>query len=248
MSSKNLLRKSVLAITIAGFIITMACQNRSAEKEGWHDLFDGKTLNGWKVLNQDWTHPDTKPDFYVDNNMIVCNTVMGNEGGYLITEKSYSDFILELDVKIDTSLNSGIQCRGRQWDKDTSSIYVAGDADLTKHDSKWKAGDAWGYQIEVDPSARAWSGGLYEPCNRGWLVTLKDNESARKAFKPMDWNHFKIVMKGNRIQTWVNNVPTVDTTDDMTSSGFIGFQFHGVSYEWQKDKKSFWKNIRIKEL
>ena len=106
----------------------------------------------------------------------------------------------------------------------------------------------WGYQIEVDPSSRAWSGGLYEPGNRGWIVTLAGNEAARKAFKPMDWNHFKIVMNGNKIQTWVNGVPTVDTTDDMSASGFIGLQFHGAYREWQKDKKSMWKNIKIKEL
>jgi hypothetical protein len=248
MSTQNLLRNSLLTVIVSVSIFVMSCKNKSAGEEGWHDLFDGKTLTGWKVLNQDWTHPDTKPDFYVEDNMIVCNTVMGNEGGYLITEKTYSDFILELDVKIDTSLNSGVQCRGRLWDKDTSSIYVAGDPNGTKHDSKWKAGEAWGYQIEVDPAPRAWSGGLYEPCNRGWLVTLKGNEPARKAFKPMEWNHFKIIMQGNRIQTWVNDVPIVDTTDELTKSGFIGFQFHGAYHEWQKGKKSLWKNIRIKEL
>lgn len=248
MSTRILLKKSALSAVSLLLIITMSCKNKSAQEEGWKDLFDGTTLTGWKVLNQDWAHPDTKPDFYVENNMIVCNTIMGNDGGYLITEKSYSDFILELDVKIDTSLNSGVQCRGRLWEKDTSSIYIAGDPNGTKHDSKWKAGDAWGYQIEVDPAPRAWSGGLYEPCNRGWLVTLKGNEPARKAFKPMDWNHFKIIMKGNKIQTWVNDVPIVDTTDDLTSSGFIGLQFHGAYREWQTGKKSLWKNIRIKEI
>jgi hypothetical protein len=247
MMPKNLLTKSVLVV-VSVFIFTTACKNKSATGDGMKDLFDGKTLSGWKVLNQDWNNPDIKPDFYVENGMIVCNTVIGTEGGYLITEKSYGNFILELDVKIDTSLNSGIQCRGRLWDKDTSSVYLAGDLNGTKSVSKWRAGEAWGYQIEVDPSSRAWSGGLYEPCNRGWLVTLKDNQPGRQAFKPMDWNHFKIIMNGNRIQTWINDVPIVDTTDDLTATGFIGLQFHGVSLEWQKDKKSLWKNIRIKEL
>ena len=132
MSSQKLFGKSLLTVIVSIFVFTMACKNKSAGQEGWHDLFDGKTLTGWKVLNQDWTHPDSKPDFYVEDNMIVCNTVMGNEGGYLITDKSYSDFILELDVKVDTSLNSGVQCRGRLWEKDTSSIYVAGDPEWNK--------------------------------------------------------------------------------------------------------------------
>jgi hypothetical protein len=239
----------VMLVALVFIILMTACQNRSANKDGWKDLFDGKTLNGWKVLNQDFKNPESKPDFYVENNMIVCNTTLNNSGGgYLVTEKSYANFILEFDVKIDTSLNSGIQCRSRVWEKDTSSIYVAGDASLTKRKTKWPAGYVWGYQIEVDPSSRAWSGGLYEPGNRGWIVALVNNEPGRKAFKPMDWNHFKILMDGNKIQTWVNGVQTVDTTDDMSASGFLGIQFHGAGSEWQKDKKSYWKNIRIKEL
>lgn len=242
------LRNPALLAILLLVVISMACKNKSAKQDGWVDLFDGKTMNGWKVINQDWTNPDTKPDFYVENNMIVCNTPMNNEGGYLVTEKSYSNFILEFDVIIDTSLNSGLQCRSRAWEKDTSTVYVAGDPQGTKRLTKWRAGYVWGYQIEVDPSSRAWSGGLYEPGNRGWLVTLAGNEPARKAFKPMDWNHFKIEMNGNKIQTWVNGVQTVNTTDDMSSSGYIGLQFHGAYMEWQKDKKSMWKNIKIKEL
>lgn len=220
----------------------------NSEQEEWQYLFDGKSLDGWKIINQDWKNPDSRPQFFVEDNMIVCNTVMDNEGGYLVTEKAYSDFILEFDVKIDTSLNSGLQCRSRMWDKDTSTVYVAGDQAGTKHESMWPKGYVWGYQIEVDPSCRAWSGGLYEPGNRGWIVTLAGNEVARKAFRPMDWNHFKILMDGNKIITWVNGVLVVNTTDNMSLSGFIGLQFHGAYQPWQKDKKSMWKNIRIKEL
>jgi 3-keto-disaccharide hydrolase len=243
------LKKKITMITMALIVVMLsACKTSTSEQQEWQDLFDGETLNGWKVLNQDWKNPDNKPDFYVENNMIVCNTKMQSGGGYLVTEKSYDNFILEFDVKIDTSLNSGLQCRSRVWEKDTTTIYIAGDANGTKHENTWQAGYVWGYQIEVDPSERAWSGGLYEPGNRGWVVTLAENEPARKAYKPMDWNHFKIEMNGNKIQTWVNGVLAVDTTDDMSASGFIGLQFHGAYYEWQKDKKSMWKNIRIKEL
>ena len=169
---------------------------------------------------------------------------MNNKGGaYLVTEKSYSNFILELDV-LDSAVNSGVQCRGRVWERDTITASFSGKAGQYK----WRAGYVWGYQIEVDPSRRAWSGGLYEQGNRGWLVTLANNETARKAFKPMDWNHFKIVMNGNRIQTWVNDVPIVDTTDNMSASGFIGLQYHGVSGKSEKDETTMWKNIKIKEL
>jgi len=244
MYQHKLLKELVLPAVASIMFITLSCQNRSEKNEGWHDLFDGKTLRGWKVINQDWKNPDSKPDFYVEDNMIVCNTTLNTGGGYLVTEESYDDFILELDVKIDTSLNSGVQCRSRVWERDTVTTLFNG----KEGHYKWRAGYVCGYQIEVDPSERAWSGGLYEPGNRGWLVDLANKEPARKAFRPMDWNHFKIVMDGDKIQTWVNDIPIVDTTEDMSSSGFIGLQFHGANREWQKGTKVMWKNIKIKEL
>jgi hypothetical protein len=253
MKPLQLIKKNSLIslITASMFLVLLnSCKNKTTatQDDGWQYLFDGKTLNGWKVLNEGDAKPAGKPDFRVEDSMIVCNTIMESEGGYLVTDKSYDNFILEFDVKTDTSLNSGMQCRGRIWEKDTSSVYLAGDAAGTKNEVKWPAGYVWGYQVEIDPSERAWSGGLYEPGNRGWLVRLIGNEPARKAFRPMDWNHFKIEMNGNVIKTWVNDVPVVNTTDDMTASGFFGIQFHKAYYDWQKDTKTFWKNIRIKEL
>ncbi len=244
MNSYKRLKKSILLVVLSVFVISTACKNKSAGGDGWVDLFDGKTLNGWKVINQDWKNPDSKPDFYVEDDMLVCNTILGTAGGYLATEKSYSDFILELDVKMDTSLNSGVQCRGQIWEKDTVTNIFSG----VPGPRKWRAGYVWGYQVELDGSDRKWSGGLYEPGNRGWLVTLVGKPEAQNAYKPLDWNHFKIQMEGNRIQTWVNNIPVVDTTDNMSSAGFIAIQFHGANRPWQKEAKSYWKNIRIKEL
>ena len=241
MNLVTFLKRTFFIVIVLPFVFSSACKNQTGGQDEWQDLFDGKTLDGWKVLGG-------KADFYVEDGMIVCNTKMDIDGGYLVTEKSYDDFILELDVKIDTSLNSGVQCRGQIWEKDTTTTYLAGDSKGTIHQSKWEAGSVWGYQIEVDPSDRAWSGGLYEPGNRGWIVTLADNEAARKSFKPTDWNHFKIIMDGNKIQTWVNGVLAVDTTDDMSASGFLGFQFHKAYRKWQVDKKALWKNIKIKEL
>ena len=234
----SLIKKLGLAALLAAVIFSMACQKQTT-KEEWQDLFDGKTLNGWKVLGG-------QADFYVEDGMIVCNTKKDIDGGYLVTENTFGDFLLELDVKIDTTLNSGVQIRGRVWDKDTTTMYLSGKGDLVER--TWPVGYVWGYQIEVDPSSRAWSGGLYEPGNRGWLVTLAGKEEARQAFKPLDWNHFKIEAKGDTIRTWVNGVACVDTTDSVSQSGFIGLQFHKAYREDQVDKKSLWKNIRIKEL
>ena len=87
------------------------------------------------------------------------------------------------------------------------------------------------------------------PCGgRGWLVPLTDNEAARSAFKKGDWNTFKVKAQGNHFQAWVNGVLAVDTTDDVSSTGFLGLQLHGIKKEEQVGKKVWWKNIRIQEL
>ena len=109
-------------------------------------------------------------------------------------------------------------------------------------------GTVVGYQIEIDPSDRAWSGGLYEPGGRGWLQNLEDKPEAQKAYKKDDWNHFRIKAEGNNIKTWVNGILATDATDDLFDKGFIGFQMHKVYNAEQEGKMMFWKNIRIKEL
>ena len=124
----------------------------------WQDLFDGKTLDGW-------VQRGGQAKYAVEDGMIVGTTVPKTPNSFLCTERDYSDFILELEFKVDTGLNSGIQIRSQ-----------------SKED--YKNGRVHGYQVEIDPSDRAWSGGIYDEARRGWLNNLKDNEPARKAFRP----------------------------------------------------------------
>jgi hypothetical protein len=47
----------------------------------------------------------------------------------------------------------------------------------------YRNGRVHGYQIEIDPSDRAWSGDVYDEGRRGWLYPLVYNPSAQCAFK-----------------------------------------------------------------
>jgi len=87
----------------------------------------------------------------------------------------------------------------------------------------------FGYQAEIDPSARAWSGGIYDEQRRQWLYGLGRNEAARKAFRPGDWNHYRVEAIGPRLRTWVNGVPAADIADEADARGFIAFQVHAIS-------------------
>ena len=190
------------------------------DKEKWVDLFDGKTLNGW-------VQRGGKADYRVEDGAIVGSTVPNTPNSFLCTEKNYSNFILELDFKVDKGLNSGVQIRSNSL-------------------PEYHKGQVHGYQVEIDPSARAWTGGIYDEGRRGWLQNLKENEAARNAFKQDEWNHFRIEAVGDSIKTWLNGVPAADLKDSMTATGFIGLQVHANKCE--KALKVRWRNIRIEEL
>ena len=99
-----------------------------------------------------------------------------------------------------------------------------------------------GYQIEIDPSNRKWSGGLYDEGRRGWLDSLEDNVDAQEAFAIGEWNTYRILCVGPRIRTWVNDIPAANHLDMMDLSGRIGFQVHSGNCD------VFWRNARIADL
>ncbi len=218
----------------------VATEEPTATSSGeWQSLFNGNDLTGWEVLGGD-------ANFYVEDGMIVGLTEKDLPNCFLATQNEYGDFILEIDFKIDSAINSGVQIRSATYEQDTTTSYINGKLEEGTRD--WEAGRVYGYQIEIDPSDRAWTGGFYEEGGRGWLTPLVDQNEAQAAFKPGDWNHFKIHAEGNRFKTWVNGVEAVQTTDDQHKSGFIALQLHGAWKEEQVGQKVYYRNIRIKEL
>jgi len=185
----------------------------------WQSLFDGKTLDGWVQRNG-------KAKYTVEDGVIVGTTVLNTPNSFLCTEKMYTDFILELEFLVEPGMNSGIQIRSHSY-------------------QHYKDYRVHGYQVEIDTSARAWSGGIYDEARRGWLYPLKDKPEAQAAFKQGQWNHYRIETIGDRIRTWVNGVPAADLTDEMTATGFIALQVHGSK---EADQKIKWRNIRIQDL
>jgi hypothetical protein len=204
------------------------------EEEGFKPLFDGKTLDGW-------VQHGGKAKYTVEDGMIVGSSVPNTSNSFLCTDKEYGDFILELEFKDDPTLNSGVQIRSKVFDKPTE-ISAGGDKKM-----KVAADRVHGYQVEIDPGTRAWSGGIYDEGRRGWLNNLKENEAARKAFKQNEWNKFRIECKGDSIKTWINGVPAADLKDSLTPKGLIALQVHGVGGRTEP-LQIRWRNIRIKTL
>jgi hypothetical protein len=207
---------------IQGFLVFMLLVSSvSAKKnDGWVSLFNGKDLTGWHQLNG-------QAKYHVEKGEIIGTTVSNTPNSFLATDKDYGDFVLELDLLVANEMNSGIQFR---------SISKPEIMDGRVH----------GYQCEVDPSTRAWSGGIYDEARRGWLYTGELNVAAKPAFKMDAWNHYRIECVGSSIRTWLNGIPVAYVLDDMTPTGLIALQVHAIGKDVQPGKQIRWKNIRIK--
>lgn len=214
--------------------------NEQNQSEGWQNLLNGQDLSGWRVLGSD------KAKFYVEEGVLIGETQKGIPNSFLATTYEYDDFELELEFKVDPSLNSGVQIRSGVYDEQTTTPYISGK--LEESERTWEKGRVHGYQVEIDPSDRAWSGGFYEEGGRGWLQPLTGNDQARSAYSKDGWNKFRIVADGDHFQTWINDKKAVDTRDDKRSSGFIALQLHSVSRDDQVGKKIMFRDIRVKEL
>jgi hypothetical protein len=212
------MKKTLLLSTILLICAGLFAQT-SAKKETWINLFNGKDLNGWKQLNG-------KAKYEVKDGVIIGTTVPDQPNSFLATEKNYDDFILELEFKVDPRMNSGIQFRSE-----------------SKPD--YQNGKVFGYQMEIDPSTRAWSGGIYDEGRRLWLYTLEYNEAAKKAFRNNEWNRYRIECIGNTVRTWVNGIPAAHLVDDIKTSGFIALQVHSIGKAEEAGRQISWRNIRI---
>lgn len=185
----------------------------------WQNLFNGRNLKGWTKLNG-------TAEYKVQDRTIIGISKSGTPNTFLVTNKMYDDFILEFDFKVDDGLNSGVQFRSNSL-KD------------------YQNGRVHGYQFEIDPSARSWTGGIYDEARRGWLYPVNYNPIGQKAFKHDQWNKARIEAIGNSIRTWVNGVPVSDLLDDVTKSGFIALQVHSINNKELEGKTVSWRNIRI---
>ncbi|MFO7825858.1 MAG: family 16 glycoside hydrolase [Cyclobacterium sp.] len=201
-----------------------------AQEPVWQSLFNGQDLSGWTELNGAHT-------WEVNEGMIVGSTVPGQPNGFLCTEQEFGDFVLELEVSVDTLMNnSGVQFRSQSY-------------------PEYKNGRVHGYQMEVDPKPQQWSGAIYEEgADRGWIYPPeKMNQAAKTSFKRdnkdgYQWNHYRIEAVGPMIRTWVNGVPVAHLVDDRYLKGFIGLQLHANNENDPQGSFSIrFRNIRIQK-
>ncbi|WP_299122238.1 DUF1080 domain-containing protein [uncultured Winogradskyella sp.] len=200
-------------------VFLFSCKSEQ-DKIPWVDLINNNSLEGWNIKGGE-------AKYIVEDGVVIGTTAANTPNTFLTTNEMYGDFIFEIDFKVDSTMNSGIQIR-------SNSVPY------------YREGMVHGYQVEIDPSKRSWSGGIYDEKRRKWLHTLENNQEAQKAFKQNEWNHYRVEAIGDTIKTWINSVPASYLIDDKTASGFFGLQVHSIGKNKDKlGKQVMWKNAKI---
>jgi hypothetical protein len=227
---------------IAALALVSANPAPAAEKAV--PLFNGQDLTGW-------VQRGGKAKYTVQDGAIVGAAVSGTGNSFLCTAKAYGDFVLEYDYKVDPRLNSGVQIRSLCFEAPTNLEWDG-------KTIKVPADRVHGIQVEIDNNPeqkRWWAGGLYEEGRRGWLYPGarggdgKDfTKQGSTLIKPSDWNHVRVVAKGDSIETFLNGEPRAAIKDDLTPVGFIALQVHGIGKKELEGATVMWRNLRIEPL
>ena len=163
-------------------------------------LFDGTTFNGWEG-NMDF--------FRIENGSIVAGSlnkkIPNNE--FLCTTSEYENFDLRLKFKVVGSpqANAGIQFRTKR---------------IPNHH------EVIGFQADI--GQKYW-GALYDESRRRKILAAPPAKDIPKIVKTGDWNTYRIIANGNKIQLILNGYKTVDYTEKDTyiaEKGVIALQVH----------------------
>ncbi len=168
-------------------------------------IFDGETLKGWEGDTTLW---------HVKDGAITAGSPDKKQerNEFLSTNKSYGDFELHLKFKLEGDpktgfVNSGVQFRSERHADGHEMI---------------------GYQADIgDP--KYW-GALYDESRRKKVLAEPDMTKLEPELKRNDWNDLTIICRGANIKIIINNVTTVDYTEEDKSiplTGKIGLQIHG---------------------
>ncbi|HLF91910.1 MAG TPA: family 16 glycoside hydrolase [Planctomycetota bacterium] len=215
----------------AALLLAWGCATTAPQGEdGFVPLFDGRSLEGWKARGG-------KAAFRVEDGSIVGTTAPEGPNTFLCTERTFDTFELRLEVKCDRALNSGIQVRSRAYEKETPQ---RSDPKLVR-----EAGSVYGPQVEITSNGDA--GRIWDEGRDRRYHDPAPSEAARAAYRPGEWNRFRIVAQGNRLRTWVNDVPVADVPLDEDPVGFIGLQVHRVKPD-EGPYRVLWRRILLREI
>ena len=242
----------LLAVFLCSSIISCECQTG---KDGFVNIFDGKTLAGWegdpnywKVENGNLVGEITPATLLKSNSFIIW------KGG------NPTDFELKIEYRITKSGNSGINYRSSQV-KDVAHVLKGYQADIDganrysgqNYEERGRTTLAYrGEKVTVNALANLSDSLNTYIKNNNWTertvtCSLGNSDSLLAIIKAEDWNTCHLIIKGNLLQHYINGILMSEVTDhdtvNRTSTGLLGVQVHVGP-----PMKVEYRNIRIKQL
>lgn len=212
----------------------------TSKEQGFTAIFDGKSLNNWKGDPTYWS---------VENGnltgTVTSETLLNNNTFIIWQGGEPDDFELKLEYRITEDGNSGVNYRsvpidtipfalqGYQADIDGKNNYTGQNYEEKKRTTLAYRGEKVIVNNQINPDESGSLGkNIKENCwqNREVVKSLGHKDSLVKHIKKDDWNKVHIVVKGNRMKHYVNDILMSDVTDNDTinysTSGRLGVQVH----------------------
>ncbi|MCI0388186.1 MAG: DUF1080 domain-containing protein [Acidobacteria bacterium] len=213
----------LISLLLLGGEAVSQSSNTQNDERGFVSLFDGKSLNGWKLVR------GRGPGYLIKDGVLVCPA---DGGGNLFTEKEYSNFIFRFEFKTEPGGNNGVGIRA-PLDKDASydgmEIQILDDQH-ERYKGKIKSEQHHGSIYDVIPART----GFLKPAGEWNVEEITANGS-------------RIRVKLNGVIIIDSDLNTVQEEAVLKKhpglrkkTGHIGFLGHGSLVEF--------RNIRIKVL
>ena len=221
---KLLLASALVAAT--ALATSLRAEDSTKVPEGFTALFNGKDLDGWKVINS-----KNKDAWAVEGGNIVCKS---GGGGYLATEKEYADYEFRCEYK---------------WSKEGGNSGVGLRIPPAGGDPAYQ-----GMEIQLIDDENWEKVNKFKLADYQHTGSIYDVQPAKlQANKPVgEWNTVRIVCKGRKVTIEQNGKELVNANlDDFEKkfekhpglkreTGLIGFQSYNIKLEF--------RNVFIKEL
>jgi hypothetical protein len=233
---------------------TSSRSQRLISEDGYHLIFNGKTLGGWEYNPVYWR---------VENGCLVGeitpSTLLKRNSFIIKKDLITRDFDLKVEYRISSLGNSGINyrselidslpyaMRGYQADIDGQNKYTG-----QNYEEKGRTTLAYIGQKVITNTPDNSTSLKNNIKNNAWTKTvvtasLGNADSLRAHIRNEDWNECHLIVRGNRLLHYVNGILMSDVTDDDSVNrkftGRLGVQVHVGP-----PMKIEYRNFRIKEL
>jgi hypothetical protein len=180
---KRVISISIIICLSVGFArAQLPTLSKKEIKQGWVLLFDGKTSAGWKSYKAGRPFPEK--GWVIENGVLTIDPE--GKGGDVITEEEFSDFELSLEFRITKGANSGIK------------YFILPGTNLGCE-----------FQILDDENHPDAKQGIDGNRLQGGLYDVIPPKGAKN--KPVgEWNHARIISKGNHVEHWLNGKKVVE--------------------------------------